>query len=199
MRLEFKKFEEIKSFLEEDKIFVFSCDNCGTEDIKDKNRKITEFLNNNHLKILGIINLNPEKCNIFSLREIIDKEYIMETRFVLTFTCGGLPQVLPSIINAKVIPAVNTLKIETGRKLGSFARLCSACGECWIHLTGNLCMEKLCPKKMRNGPCGGAKDGFCEVYDKRLCPFVILFRKEGEDVFINLIPPKDFSKILLQE
>lgn len=198
MRWEFKRCGEIREFVKGEKVFVFSCDSCGTDNIEEKNKKIDEFLKNCGFEKVGIINLSPEKCNVYSLREILKKEFV-ETEFVLTFTCGGLPQVLPSYINSKVIPGVNPLKIEAGRKIGSFAKLCSFCGECWIHYTGNLCMEKLCPKKMRNGPCGGAEDGYCEVYEKRLCPFVILFRKEAEIAFKEIIPPKDFSKILLQE
>ncbi|MEN2983875.1 MAG: methylenetetrahydrofolate reductase C-terminal domain-containing protein [Dictyoglomaceae bacterium] len=195
MKLEIKSWEEIESFIGKE-VFVFSCNSCGREDIDRKNIKIKEFLEAHGIKILGIINLEPKYCNINSLRKILEENFI-SSNFVLTFTCGGLPQVLPSLINSKVIPAVNTLKIELERKLGSFARLCSACGECWIHYVGNLCIEKLCPKKMRNGPCGGAKDGYCEVFKERICPFIILFKKKGE--IKDIIPPKNFSKILLQE
>ncbi|PMQ02187.1 MAG: hypothetical protein CBR30_00575 [Dictyoglomus sp. NZ13-RE01] len=199
MKWKFKNCSEIKKFLTNNKVFVFSCSGCNTEDIEEKNRKIEEFLKDCGLERVGIINLEPEMCNIYSLREILSKEFPNNIENILTFTCGGLPQVLPSYIKGNIIPAIDPLKMELGKKLGSFARLCVYCGECWIHYTGNLCMEKLCPKKMRNGPCGGAKDGFCEVYDKRLCPFVILFKKDNERAFQDLIPPKDFSVILLQE
>lgn len=195
MKLEIKNWDEIKDFLE-DNVFIFSCDNCGTEDLENKNMKIMEFLNEHGIKILGIINLKSEDCNAHSLKKILEKKFI-PSKVVLTFTCGGLPQVLPSFINSKVIPAVDTLKLGFKQKLGDFAKLCPVCGDCWIHYTDNLCIEKLCPKKMRNGPCGGAKDCYCEVFKERICPFVILFKKKGE--VKKIIPPKDFSKVLLQE
>jgi len=45
---------------------------------------------------------------------------------------------------------------------------CQSCGDCGIQHAGFLCPESGCPKHTRNGPCGGSKDGFCEVYpDKK--------------------------------
>jgi hypothetical protein len=202
MRIEIKKIEEIKNLISGEKIFIFSCDNCGFESFEKKNKEVFFYLAELKTDIVGIYNLTKDKCNVGSLKKIIDEigDDINRADNILTFTCGGLPQILPNYIKKPVIPATNTLKIEPGRSLGSFARLCSACGECWIYYTGNLCMEKLCPKKMRNGPCGGAEDGICEVYE-RLCPWVILFRTNriSEEDFLKIIPPKDFSKILLQE
>ncbi len=202
MRLEIKSKEEVRIFLKGNKVFIFSCDNCSFVDIEDKNRKIFSYLDDFGLEVMGIYNLAKEKCNVGALKNILreEKENLEKAESIITFTCGGFPQILPNYLNKPVVTATNTLKIEPGRSLGSFARLCSACGECWISWTGNLCMEKLCPKKMRNGPCGGSKYGICEVYD-RLCPWIILYKtkKFTENDFLRVIPPKDFSKILLQE
>ncbi|MFN3699648.1 MAG: methylenetetrahydrofolate reductase C-terminal domain-containing protein [Dictyoglomus sp.] len=199
MRLEFKNIEEIKEFIKGNKIFVFSCDECGFKKVEEKNKKILDHIKD--YELIGIYTLYKEECNVGNFVKILKNlEEVNKAETILTFTCGGLPQIIPNYIKKFVIPATNTLKIEAGRELGSFARLCSACGECWIHYTGNLCMEKLCPKKMRNGPCGGSEKGMCEVY-KRLCPWVILFRNKriSEEEFLKIVPPKDFSKILLQE
>lgn len=193
MRLKIKHWEEIKDLLEKE-VFVFSCDSCGTENLENKNAKIKEFLEEHGIEILKIINLKPEDCNISSLRKILEKNFI-PSKVVLTFTCGGLPQVLPSLIKSRVIPGVDTISIKLWGELGYLARLCSACGDCWIHYIGNLCIENLCPKKMRNGPCGGSKESFCEVFNDRICSFIILFRRGIE--IKEIIPPKDFSKILL--
>ena len=46
---------------------------------------------------------------------------------------------------------------------------CQMCGQCILHSTGMTCPMN-CPKKMRNGPCGGVRaDGCCEVISERLC------------------------------
>jgi methylenetetrahydrofolate reductase (NADPH) len=46
---------------------------------------------------------------------------------------------------------------------------CQRCGECILSSTAFICSQK-CPKKLRNGPCGGTtENGSCEVYPDRKC------------------------------
>jgi hypothetical protein len=46
---------------------------------------------------------------------------------------------------------------------------CQSCGECTLSSTGFICSQN-CPKRMRNGPCGGTgEDGSCEVFPDRKC------------------------------
>ena len=49
---------------------------------------------------------------------------------------------------------------------------CQSCGDCGIQHVAFLCPESGCPKHTRNGPCGGSRDGFCEVYPEKLCIWV---------------------------
>jgi methylenetetrahydrofolate reductase (NADPH) len=43
---------------------------------------------------------------------------------------------------------------------------CHDCGDCSLPDIAYLCPESQCAKNQRNGPCGGTKDGQCEVLDK---------------------------------
>ena len=43
---------------------------------------------------------------------------------------------------------------------------CLDCGDCSLPDIAYLCPESQCAKNQRNGPCGGTKDGKCEVLDK---------------------------------
>jgi methylenetetrahydrofolate reductase (NADPH) len=46
---------------------------------------------------------------------------------------------------------------------------CQRCGECILSSTAFICSQN-CPKRMRNGPCGGtSSNGSCEVYPDRKC------------------------------
>ncbi len=46
---------------------------------------------------------------------------------------------------------------------------CQHCGECILSSTGFVCSQR-CPKRLRNGPCGGTGEGGkCEVYPDRQC------------------------------
>ncbi|HZZ44408.1 MAG TPA: methylenetetrahydrofolate reductase C-terminal domain-containing protein [Tepidisphaeraceae bacterium] len=42
---------------------------------------------------------------------------------------------------------------------------CKDCGDCSLPDIAFLCPESQCAKNQRNGPCGGTRDGKCEVYD----------------------------------
>ncbi len=42
---------------------------------------------------------------------------------------------------------------------------CKDCGDCSLPETAFLCPESSCAKNQRNGPCGGTRDGRCEVDD----------------------------------
>jgi methylenetetrahydrofolate reductase (NADPH) len=42
---------------------------------------------------------------------------------------------------------------------------CQDCGDCSLPDIAYVCPEGPCAKNQRNGPCGGTRDGICEVYD----------------------------------
>lgn len=56
---------------------------------------------------------------------------------------------------------------------------CQHCGECILSSTAFICCQN-CPKRLRNGPCGGTgEDGSCEVYPERKCVWYrIYFRSK---------------------
>ena len=45
---------------------------------------------------------------------------------------------------------------------------CQSCGNCVLSHTGFVCPMR-CPKGQRNGPCGGAMEGMCEVDTSKRC------------------------------
>lgn len=51
-------------------------------------------------------------------------------------------------------------------KIGKSAMFdCRDCGDCSLPEIAFLCPESACAKNQRNGPCGGTRDGLCEVED----------------------------------
>ncbi len=56
---------------------------------------------------------------------------------------------------------------------------CQSCGECILSHTGFVCSQR-CPKRLRNGPCGGTGENeTCEVYPERKCIWVRIHRRAG--------------------
>jgi methylenetetrahydrofolate reductase (NADPH) len=43
---------------------------------------------------------------------------------------------------------------------------CQDCGDCSLPEIAYLCPESQCVKNQRNGPCGGTRDGLCEIGEK---------------------------------
>ena len=53
--------------------------------------------------------------------------------------------------------------LEQAAKVSLFG--CRDCGDCSLPEIAYVCPESMCAKNQRNGPCGGTRDGLCEVYD----------------------------------
>ena len=53
--------------------------------------------------------------------------------------------------------------LEQATKVPLFG--CKDCGDCSLPEIAYVCPESMCAKNQRNGPCGGTRDGLCEVYD----------------------------------
>ena len=53
--------------------------------------------------------------------------------------------------------------LEQAAKVTMFR--CKDCGDCSLPEIAYVCPESMCAKNQRNGPCGGTRDGLCEVYD----------------------------------
>ncbi len=72
---------------------------------------------------------------------------------------------------------------------------CENCGDCALFETAFLCPMSQCPKKQRNGACGGSFEGWCEVYpNKKKCIYVRAYarlKKHGEEESIRdiYVPP----------
>jgi methylenetetrahydrofolate reductase (NADPH) len=70
---------------------------------------------------------------------------------------------------------------------------CQACGNCVLGSMEYVCPQT-CPKQMRNGPCGGAHLGRCEVVD-RPCIWVSVYERAKaagrQEVLRVYVPPPD--------
>ena len=53
--------------------------------------------------------------------------------------------------------------LEQAAKVPMFK--CRDCGDCSLPDIAYVCPESICAKNQRNGPCGGTRDGLCEVYE----------------------------------
>ncbi|MBQ3106172.1 MAG: methylenetetrahydrofolate reductase C-terminal domain-containing protein [Eggerthellaceae bacterium] len=75
---------------------------------------------------------------------------------------------------------------------------CMDCGDCGLYATAYTCPMVHCPKCQRNGPCGGSKDGWCEVYPgERYCIWYKAYHRlkpYGDEGKLDdyVVPPNDW-------
>ncbi len=74
---------------------------------------------------------------------------------------------------------------------------CRMCGQCILSSTGMSCPMN-CPKRLRNGPCGGVRaNGHCEVEPDMPCVWVQAWegsrRMTGGDAILAVQKPVDHS------
>lgn len=55
---------------------------------------------------------------------------------------------------------------------------CKDCGDCALPFTDLICPMSRCPKEQRNGPCGGSRNGYCELYpNRKKCIYVTAYNR----------------------
>jgi methylenetetrahydrofolate reductase (NADPH) len=71
---------------------------------------------------------------------------------------------------------------------------CKNCGNCVLGLMQYVC-PMTCPKNLRNGPCGGTRNGQCEVLPDQPCVWVKVYERaqaaERVDELKTYIPPRN--------
>jgi ferredoxin len=118
---------------------------------------------------------------------------------VLSLGCGaGVQAVADMFTEVPVIPALNTEFLGETRDQGTWVENCLGCGDCMLFAFGGVCPMARCSKQLFNGPCGGSKDGVCEVNPEIPCAWhLIIDRLEkfhALDRLEKIYPPKDWSK-----
>jgi methylenetetrahydrofolate reductase (NADPH) len=76
---------------------------------------------------------------------------------------------------------------------------CRNCGDCTLAELGFLCPQNGCAKYLLNGPCGGSRDGWCEVYPgRKKCLYVLIYERlqavaRDDTMKTGFVPPRDWA------
>jgi ferredoxin len=119
---------------------------------------------------------------------------------VLSLGCGiGVQAVAERFSEIPVLPGLDTLFMGMPMEEGVWTERCSGCGNCILDQTGGICPITRCSKGLVNGPCGGYRDGKCEVDPTRDCAWIQIYerlKKVGRlDMLYIPQPLKDHSKM----
>lgn len=208
-----KPIEEILEYLEgKEKIVLVGCGGCATVfhtggevEVKEMAEKLAE----RGKKVLAAI-APPfgefacyapwSKSRLSQYRKEIE-----ESDAILMLTCGDGLQVVRELVledEFKLIKPIYPGTNPIGHMGGGptlFKEKCQQCGECELGKFAGICPLTQCPKGLLNGPCGGYKDGKCEVDPERDCAWVQIYERLKAlgilEKMKEIIEPKDQSKM----
>jgi ferredoxin len=117
---------------------------------------------------------------------------------LVVLACGSGVQSISSNTGKRVVGALNSLFLGNVRRFGQFEEMCSLCGDCILNETAGICPVTNCAKGLLNGPCGGMRDGGCEVDPDLDCAWRLIYerlqRQQRPGVLARRVPPKQWSR-----
>lgn len=208
-----KPIEEVMAMLEgATKIAIVGCGSCATSCEVGGEKEIAEwkeYLEAHGKEVVGTA-YPGEACQKLLVKKEIKPVKKAEPDAVLVLSCGDGVQTVADNIDVPCYPANNTMFLGQVERVGIFNEACRMCGDCVLGTTGGICPITKCAKSLVNGPCGGQKNGKCEVNPENDCAWIAIYnRMESlgltDKLLGNMNPDKgyaDFSyprKINLKE
>ena len=97
---------------------------------------------------------------------------------VICMSCGdGVQCVAKNAPGIPVNPSNNTMYLGEAVRFGVWEESCKMCGDCVLGQTGGICPITQCAKSLVNGPCGGQKNGKCEVNPENDCAWIKIYER----------------------
>lgn len=163
-----------------ERVFIVGCGTCvpllrtgGIEEVTE----MATFLREKGKLVTGTT-LIPVACDELT-REILQQisEPLDKSQGVVVMTWAFGVQTIGRHLQIPVFPALDTLFIEKETGLGRFQEACVQCGDCLIGETGGICPVASCHKGLVNGPCGGTKEGKCEIDPEKDCAWTLIYER----------------------
>jgi len=200
-----KHIQEMKSQLaEHERILVLGCGTCVTVCLAGGEREVGMI--GSALRIaFRKDGEEHEVCELTIERQCENRfiedalKHIQETDAVLSLACGaGVQTVAERFPTKPVYAGVDTKFIGVLQEQGVWAEKCIACGKCIVDSYGAVCPLTRCSKGQLSGPCGGARNGKCEVSPDIDCGWQLIYdrlKALGElDRLAQPAPLTDWSK-----
>ena len=198
-----KEFNDLLSHIGEGPVFIVGCSECATlchTGGKEEILAMKDALRKKNINVTGYVILEPA-CNLQNDKRLLRKheKEIDNAKRILVLACGNGVQTVSEILDGfEIIPGTDTLFLGEIKHANEFEKRCNLCGECIQDIFGGMCPISRCPKNMLNGPCGGLKDGKCEVNSDMDCVWDLIYKrlkKNGQLHLIkDIIKPKNWSK-----
>lgn len=175
-----KPIEELMAMLEGvTKIALVGCGSCATACATGGEKEIAELSKylEAHGKQIVATGMSDYCCMNMMTRNVVKKLNAAKPEAIVAMSCGDGVQVVAKHAECVVYPSNNTMFLGESIKLGLFEEACHMCGDCVLGKTGGICPIARCAKSLVNGPCGGSRNGKCEVNPENPCAWIEIYNK----------------------
>ena len=177
-----KPSEELLGMLEgATNVIISGCGECATvcrTGGTDQIEEMKTFLEEHGKKVLGT--MYPQTgCNKLLIKKELKqfKEIMPQVEAIVSLSCGDGTQTLAGNVEKPVYPGNNTMFLGEIERITLFSEACRFCGDCVLGNTGGICPVTKCAKSLMNGPCGGARNGMCEVNPENPCAWIEIYKR----------------------
>lgn len=197
-----KPIDELLGMLEgAKKVVVTGCGECATvckTGGEEEVNAMKEFLEEKGFEVVATI-LPVNSCNKLLMKKELKALKGLEYDAVVCMACGDGTQTVAGQLDKPVYPANNTMFLGEIERQGIFNEACHFCSDCVLGTTGGICPITKCAKSLVNGPCGGARDGKCEVNPENPCAWIEIYKKLKElgqlDKMTSVKEPKGYANV----
>jgi ferredoxin len=199
-----KPLDEIKQMIADyQKILILGCGTCVTVCFAGGEKEVgilasalrmATKLDGQNKEILEAT--VQRQCEYEYNEEVAD--LVREADAVLSLACGIGVQTMNEQFPEKItLPGLNTSFLGQPTEQGIWAERCQACGNCILDKTAGICPIARCSKSLLNGPCGGSKNGKCEIDPEVDCAWQLIYdrlKALGKlDLLTEIQPARDWS------
>ena len=200
-----KSIGEIRDMIKgHDRVLLVGCGTCVTVCLAGGEREVGILGSavRMALKLIGRGHVVVDECVIERQCEdaFIDSLAIRAVEYdaICSLGCGAGVQALAERFPDKAVyPGLNTQFIGILEDQGVWAEKCAACGACRLGEFAAVCPITRCAKRLFNGPCGGSRQGKCEIAADRDCAWQLIYDRAKAlgilDTFEGVAPLQDWS------
>jgi ferredoxin len=200
-----KPLSEIKATIAPyEKILVVGCGTCVAECAAGGEKEVALLASQLRIEAAREgrkIDLKEITIDRQCIYEFIDQltPIVDSCEVILSLGCGAGVQAMAEVLpKMHIIPALNTTFLAETKEAGVWVEDCRGCGDCKLDRFADICPITRCAKGLFNGPCGGSKEGHCEVDPDSPCAWHLIITRLQEtgrlESMDEVHPPANWAK-----
>ena len=178
-----KKIPEIRDMVKDhSRLLLVGCGTCVTVCLAGGEREVGILGSavRMALKLIGRGSVVVDECTIERQCEdaFIDALAARVPQYdaICSLGCGaGVQALAERFPKTAVYPGLNTQFMGILESQGVWTEKCAGCGQCRLGEFLGVCPITRCAKRQFNGPCGGSRDGKCEVSAETDCAWQLIY------------------------